>query len=132
MVGSAWVVESAIEMGARKAEDRLLGAGEDQHILRLEPFVEGRDLGTKERVPRGLGVAEGQPIPHRPGLLVGEIEEVRHRVALDVRRAQQVLDGELPAGEEALQGEVGDAHRRHHRRPRSGPRADARVAMLTR
>ena len=56
-------------------------------------------------------VAELEPVPQRPGLVVGEREQLGHRVALDVRGAQEVLDGELPAREIALEGEVGDAHR---------------------
>ena len=57
-----------------------------------------------------LRVAERQAVPQVARLVVGEREEVGHRAALDVRRAQEVLDGELPAGEIALQREVGDAH----------------------
>jgi hypothetical protein len=57
-----------------------------------------------------LRVAELQAVPHRAGLVVRQREQVGHRPALDVGRAEQVLDGELPAGEEALEGEVGDAH----------------------
>ena len=59
-----------------------------------------------------LRVAEPKSVPQRAGLRVGQGEQVRHRVALDVRGAEQVLDGELPPGEEALEGEVGDAHGR--------------------
>ena len=101
-----------------EAEDRLLGTGEDQDIVGLEALVQGRDLRAQERMTRRLRVAEGESVPHRPRLLVGQVEQVGHRVALDIRRAQQVVDGELPAGEIALEREVGDAHGLHHRRRR--------------
>ena len=76
-----------------------------------------------------LGVAEGQPVPHRSRLVVGQVEQLGHRVALHVRRAEQVVDRELPAGEIALEREVGDAHRRA-----SSPTASraARAGMLRR
>jgi hypothetical protein len=60
-----------------------------------------------------LRVAQGEVLPHRPGLLVGEVQQVRHRVALDVRGAQEMLGRELPAGEIAFEREVGDAHDGH-------------------
>ena len=57
-----------------------------------------------------LRVAEAQVRPERPGLVIGERQQVRHRVALDVGRAEQVARRELPAREIPLEREVGDAH----------------------
>ena len=99
--------------GVGEAEDRLLRAGEDQDVVGLEAVVQRGDLAPEERMAGRLRVAEGQAVPQAARLVVGEREELGHRVALDVGGAQQVLDRELPAGEIALEGEVGDAHRRH-------------------
>ena len=71
-----------------------------------------------------LRVAELEAVPQRARLVVGEREQLGHRVALDVRGAEEVLDRELPAGEVALEREVGDAHRRmmrHHAAPWQRP-----------
>ena len=106
------------EQDVHQAEDRLLGAGERQDLVRLDRLVERGDLAPQERVAGRLRVAELEAVPQRSGLVVGEGEELGHRVGLHVRGAQQVPGGELPAGEVALQREVGDAHRpmmRHHR-----------------
>ena len=97
-----------------QAEDRLLGAREDRarrraRSSRRAPAISARRSGW----PGRLGVAEAEAVPQRPRLVVGEGEQLGHRVALDVRGAEQVLDGELPAGEVALEGELGDAHRTH-------------------
>ena len=93
-----------------QTEDRLLGPGEDEDVVGREAVVQGGDLATQQRMTARLRVAQGQAVPQGPGLVVGQGEQLAHRVALHVRGAQQVLDGELPAGEVALQGEVGDAH----------------------
>ena len=81
-----------------------------------------------------LGVAQGQGVPQRAGLVVGQGQDLGHRQALDVRGAEQVLDGELPAGEVALEGEVGQAHggMMRDRRPATGvARAIARAMART-
>jgi hypothetical protein len=55
-------------------------------------------------------VAECQALPERSGLVIGELEQVAHRVALEIGGTQKVLDGELPPGEIALEREFGDLH----------------------
>ena len=75
-----------------------------------------------------LRVAEPEALPQPARLVVGEGEEVGHRVALDVRGAEEVLDGELPAGEVALEGEVGDAHAPKDGRIRLRPRGQPPTA----
>ena len=94
-----------------QAEDRLLGAGERQDLVRLDRVVERRDLAAEQRVAGGLGVAEAQVRPEGPGLVVGQRQQVGHRVALHVRRAQEPAGLELPAGEVALELEVGESAR---------------------
>ena len=107
------------EQHVGEAEDRLLGTGEGQDVVGFDRLVQRRDLAPQQRMAGRFGVAELEPVPQPAGLVVGQREEIRHRIGLDVRGAQQVLDGELPAGEIALEGEVGDAHgpmMRHHGR----------------
>ena len=107
-----------------ETEDPLLGTGEDQHVVGFEAGVQRRDLATQQRMTARLGVAKGQVVPQGPSLLVRQLEHLVHRIPLHVRRTEQVLDGELPAGEVAFEGEVGDAHGRimPEQRPRgAGP-----------
>ena len=88
-----------------------------EHVVGLDRLVGRGDLAAEQRVAGRLGVAELEALPERAGLGVGEGDELGHREALDVRCAEQVLDLELPFGEVALEGEVGDAHvpmMRHH------------------
>jgi hypothetical protein len=94
-----------------EAEDRLLRAGEGQHLVGVDGLVQRRDLGAQERVPSRLRVPQAQAVPQGPRLVVGERDQLRHGVGLDVRGAEQVLDREFPASEEPLEREVGDAHR---------------------
>jgi len=107
-VTTAW--SPGTEEDVRQAEDRLLGAGEDEDVVRSDAVVQRRDLCSQERMARGLGVAEAEVVPQVATLGVGEGEEVGHRVALDVRCAQEVADRKLPAGEEPFESELGDAH----------------------
>ena len=105
------------EQHVGEAEDRLLGAGEGQDVVGLDRLVQRGDLAPQQRMAGRLGVAQLEAVPQRAGLVVSEREQLRHRVRLDVRGAQQVLGRELPAGEVALEGELGDAHgpmMRHH------------------
>ena len=107
------------EQHVHQAEDRLLGAGEGEDLVGFDGVVERGDLAAQERVAGRLRVAEPEAVPERARLVVGEGEKLGHRVALDVRGAQEVAGGELPAGEVALQREVGDTHgpmMRHHLR----------------
>jgi hypothetical protein len=39
-------VVAFLERGRQEAEDRLLGAGEDEHVVRLDRVVQRRDLGA--------------------------------------------------------------------------------------
>ena len=98
------------EHHVRQAEDALLGAGEDEDLVRLDPVVERRDLPAQERMSGRLGVAEAEAGPQGPRLVVGQGQQLGHGKALDVRGAEQVVDGELPAGEIPLELEVGDPH----------------------
>ena len=93
-----------------QAEDALLGAGEHEDLVRLDPVVERGDLPAQERMSGRLGVAESETGPQGARLVVGQGQQLGHRVALDVRGAQQVVDGELPAGEVPLELELGDPH----------------------
>jgi len=103
-------VVALADMGREQAEDRLLGAGEDEDVIGLERVVQRGDLAPQQGVAGRFRVAEAQAGPQRPGLGVGQFEQRDHRPALDVAGAGDVLDRELPAGEVALQREVGDAH----------------------
>ena len=94
-----------------ETEDRLLRAAEDEDLLGRDPLIERGDLGPQERMTAGLRIAEPEVAPEALRLLVCELEQVRHRVALDVRGAEKVLDGELPASKIAFEGEIGDPHR---------------------
>ena len=94
------------------------------------PSYSAGDLATQQRVAGRLGVAEGQAVPQRAGLGVGQGEQLGHRIALDVRRAQQVLDVELPAREVALQGEVGRSHGRMMPGTMLGSAAMSRTIVL--
>ena len=109
-------VVARAEQCGHQAEDRLLGTGEREDIIGREVLVQLGNLGSQERVAGRLRVAELQAVPHRSRLIVGELEQIGHRPAFDVRRAEQVLDRELPAGEETLEFEIGDAHDRDHDR----------------
>ena len=102
----------------QEAEDRLLGTGEDEDVVGVRCGVERRDLGPQERMAGRLGIAQPEVRPGGPHLVVGQVEQLGQRPALHVGRAEQVADGELPAGEVALQGEVGESHGR-----RMAPRA---------
>ena len=85
----------------------------------FDRLVQGGDLAAQQRMAGRFRVAELEPVPQRARLVVGQRQQLGHRVGLDVRGAEQVLDRELPAGEVALEGEVGDAHgpmMRHHAR----------------
>jgi hypothetical protein len=113
-------VKAGAEHHVEQAEDGLLGAAEDEHLVGRDRLVEVGDLAAQERVAGRLRVAERQTVPEGPRLLVGELQELRHRVALDVRGAEQVLDRELPAGEVAFQGEVFDVHPRMMPHPGRG------------
>ena len=94
----------------QEAEDRLLCAGEDEHLVRADRVVERGDLRPQEGMPARLGVTQAQALPQAAGLVVGQRQELGHRVTLEVRRTQEVPNGELPAGEVALELEVGDLH----------------------
>ena len=110
-------VVARAEQDVGEAEDRLLGPGEHQHVVGLEGLVQAGDLAAEQRVAGRLRVAEGQAVPQGARLVVGHREQVAHRHALDVRGAQEMVDGELPAGEVALEREVGDAHGAHDGAP---------------
>ena len=100
------------EQAADEGEDRLLRAGRDEDVVGIGRLVERGDLATQERVAGRFRVAEPEVAPEGGRLVVGEGEELGHRPGLDVARAEEVANGELPAGEEALELEVGDAHLR--------------------
>ena len=101
----AWSEEHVCE-----AEDRFLGASEGQDVVGLDRLVQRGYLAPQQRVAGRLGVAQLEAVPQRACLVVSEGEQLRHRVRLDVRGAQQVLGREFPAGEVTLEGELGDAH----------------------
>ena len=93
----------------------------DEDVVGPGGLVERGDLAPEERVAGRFRVAEAEVAPQRGGLVVGEGEQVAHRPRLDVARAEEVADGELPAGEVAFELEVGDPHQRmmpRLRRPR--------------
>ena len=92
-------------------EDGLLRTGEDHHLVRADVLVLARNLGAQFGHAVGLRVAESQPLPASPAVVVGQGQQLGHGPALHVRGAQQHPGAELPAGEEALQGEVVQAHR---------------------
>ena len=104
-------VVARVDRRAHEAEDRLLGAGEDHHVVRREALVQLRDLGPEQRMAGRLRVAELQPVPHRAGLVVRERQELGHRPASTSLRARDVLDGELPP-RITDDGEIGHAHER--------------------
>ena len=94
-----------------QAEDRLLGPGKREHLGRVDRLVQRGDLTAQEWMTGRFGVAEPEAVPQRTALVVRQVEQLAHRVALDVRGAQQVPGVELPAGEVPLEREVGDPHR---------------------
>ena len=100
-----------LEHDVGEAEDRLLGSGEDEDAVGVDGVVEPGDLRAQERMARRLRVAQTERRPEPARLVIREAEELGHPPPLDVRCAQQMADGELPAGEEAFEGELGDAHR---------------------
>ena len=56
---------------------RFLGAGEAVHVLLREAGVAARDLGAQERVARGVGVTEHEPLPQ--GALIAVWERLQSR-----------------------------------------------------
>lgn len=90
-------------------EDRLLGAGMDQHLVGLDGAVEAADLAPERRAALALGVAE-------PLLLEGVVsaglqgQEVGDGHRLAVGAAEEVVDVELVLGEVSLQFEGRDLH----------------------
>ena len=109
----------------QEAEDRFLGTAEDEDVVGVGCPVERRDLGPQERMAGRFGIAEPEIGPGGLHLVVGEGEQLGHRPALHVGRAEQVAGGELPAGEVALQGEVGQSHGRSLARAVADVRAGA-------
>ncbi len=103
-------VVAGTQQDVGETEDGFLGAREHEDVVRLEAVVPRRDLAPEQRMTGRFRVAEGQPVPQRARLVVGQRKDLGHGHALDVRGAQEVADGELPAREEPLQGELGDAH----------------------
>ena len=89
----------------------------DEDVVGLDRFVERGDLAAQQRVAGRLRVAEREPSQSARVSSSARARSVGHRLALDVRRAEEVLDRELPAGEVALEREVGDAHPGHDAAP---------------
>ncbi len=61
-------VVAGSEHDVDETEDRLLGAGEDEDVVRLDLVVEVRDLGPQERMAGRLRVAEPKAVPQRARL----------------------------------------------------------------
>ena len=87
-----------------QAEDRFLGAGEGQDLVGVDRLVQRGDLASEQRMPVRFGVAELEPVPQRPGLVVRQREQLGHRERLDVRGAQEVLRRRTPSARNSARG----------------------------
>jgi hypothetical protein len=94
-------------------EDAFFGPGEGQHVVRRDRVVQTGDLRPQKRQARRLRVSERELLPEASCLVIGQREQLVHPPPLDVGCAQHMTHRELPAGEIALERELGKTLQAH-------------------
>jgi len=103
-------VVAGTEADVHRREDRLLRAGEDDHVVGADTLVQLRDRLAKEWGAGDRRVAEAEPSPHVRRFVVRQGEELVEAQGLRVRGREHVRGRELVAVEVVLEREVGDLH----------------------
>ena len=101
----------------QREKDAFLRAGNDHDVLGIQFFVLARYLLAQRGETERLRISESETVPARFRLVVRKREQLAQGQGLDVRCAQLMFDGELPAREIALERKVFDAGERHDERP---------------